>query len=75
MTTSDRNTMVYRNPYHGYSDTDYGYNNNNNNDSSKGGGYHGQYNGHYNGHHQEEYGHHHHNGYTTQVWKIKACNV
>ena len=74
MTTSDRNTMVYRNPYHGYSDTDYGYNNNNN-DSSKGGGYHGQYNGHYNGHHQEEYGHHHHNGYTTQVWKVKVCNM
>ena len=70
--TSDRNTMVYRNPYHGYStDTEY----NNNDPGPKG---YGQYNGHYTGGHGEDWaGHHHHtsNGYTTQVgWQHGQCS-
>ena len=71
MTTSER--MVYRNPYHGYSDTEqYGaYNNNNNNnhtEPSKGSHHHHQspYT-----HTTQHYGHEewtHANGYnTTQV--------
>ena len=73
---SDRN-MVYRNPYHGYSDNEYGYNNNNN-DTTKGyqhqhtlsNGYGGQHNG---GHGGGHYGHEdwtHGNGYKTNQVRI-----
>ena len=69
---SERN-MVYRNPYHGYSDNEYGYNNNNNNDEPKShrhghtlsNGYGGHYTG---GHAGGHYGHEdwtQANGYTT----------
>ena len=74
MTTSER--MVYRNPYHGYSDTEY---NNNNNGTHK--SHQASYNGHYDVGHHGSHGRHvgghyggqetewsHANGYnTTQV--------
>ena len=66
---SDRN-MLYRNPYGGYSDNEYGYNNNNNSsETPKGHNTHGSSNGygHYNGGHshfgQEDWSRT--NGYTT----------
>ena len=78
MTSSER--MVYRNPYHGYSDNEYGYNNKNNNTGthkSHQNGYSGHHNGGHNGgHHGTNGGHYggqdtewtHANGYnTTQV--------
>ena len=74
---SDRN-MLYRNPYGGYSDNEYGYNNNNNSsETPKGHNTHGSSNGygHYNGGHshfgQEDWSRT--NGYTTSQVNIVIC--
>ena len=55
MTSSER--MVYRNPYHGYSDNEYGYNNNNTSGTHK--SHQNGYSGHQNGGHHGSHGGHH----------------